>query len=338
MDERRCRAREIRREYFKDKSEISIAHGLNQELVEDILAVNPDIQILQFELLTDTKFETELLSHFKSLIQIGVWGGTSLKEVDLKGLSDVKSLVKFVLSIQPTNGIDKVDISPLGNLDNLEIVNILCPLRKLIGLEKLGNCPNLYALQLASLDVDNLDLSRLSGSGIKSLHINDLGKQYPTQPYIIKMPRNIPLSEFVVSQCYSPELKVEIDFSWIEDVEAIDNLTLSQCNLSSFDLNVLSPLRRIGSIDLTENEFTHLDITPILDKPMFTEKTFTESVFKVDENVMIQIDKTKQDEIDSLIAKEDTMIEEHQGYLTVLPEFGHHWLEDLIEKHDVEWI
>ncbi|TXT54561.1 MAG: hypothetical protein BAJATHORv1_60057 [Candidatus Thorarchaeota archaeon] len=338
MDETRCRAREIRRKFFKDKYEISISHGLNEELVEDILSVSPEVHTLHFELLADSEFETSLLPKFRSLLQVGIWTGHSLEYIDLNGISDIKSLVKIVISVQPTKGLDELDISPLGGLENLEIVNILCPVRKLMGIDELKKCPQLHSLQLASLDVKGLDLSGLSGSNLQSLHINDVGQQYPEEPYKIVIPQDTPLSEVVVSDCYSPDLKLDIDYSWLEEKIALDHIAIINCNLTSFDLQVLSSLERIGKIDLTGNQITHLDITSIIEIPMFTENTLGESAFNIDENVVIQISVKKQDTIKSIIQKPDKVIEEHKGYFSVIPEFGHKWLKKLIDKHDLEWI
>jgi hypothetical protein len=189
------------------------------------------------------------------------------------------------------------------------------------------------------LDVEELDLSSLSGcKKLESLYIGDLGPENPTRPYELTMPRNVPLKLVEITDCFSKDLELNVDFSFIEGIEALDSLKFRNCNLSSFDFSTIASLDRIGSIDLSENRIDHLDITPVLEKPTFTEKALGEFPFVIDPGVTIQIEKKKESEVPQILKLEDRVIEDHDGHFAIEYEFGHQWLKILLETHPVEWI
>jgi hypothetical protein len=110
------------------------------------------------------------------------------------------------------------------------------------------------------------------------------------------------------------------------------------CNLETFDFRVLSSLERLGSIDLSQNSITHLDLTPILETPMFTEKALGEPAFIIDLDVTIQISKEKKSDLEKILARPDKVVDEHKGSYAIEYEFGHQWLKNLLDTHSVEWI
>jgi hypothetical protein len=165
-----------------------------------------------------------------------------------------------------------------------------------------------------------------------------MGPETPTKSYKITLPIDAPISIFEASECFSDDLKLEIDFTFLENKESLDSLSLVNCNLTSFDFGVLTPLKRIGKIDLSNNKITHLDITPILEMPMFTEKTLGEPPFVIDPDVIIQIAKNREQAAIDIIGQPDRIIEDHVGSFALDPEFGHKWLKNLIDTYDVEWV
>ncbi|MCK4566710.1 MAG: hypothetical protein KAU48_05305, partial [Candidatus Thorarchaeota archaeon] len=104
------------------------------------------------------------------------------------------------------------------------------------------------------------------------------------------------------------------------------------------DFSAISSLKRIGKIDLSNNKITHLDITPIRDIPMFTEKALGEAPLVIDEDVVIQIAKNKMNEIEEINSRPDRVVEDHDGHLAIEYEFGHQWIRKLFANHSVEWI
>jgi hypothetical protein len=168
--------------------------------------------------------------------------------------------------------------------------------------------------------------------------MGDMGPETPTQPYRITLPRDIPLKVLEMKGCYSDDLVLEIDFSLIHDLIAIDQLALTGCNLHSFDFDVLKPLARIGSIDFSENMISHLDITPILEKPTFTERALGRPPFVLDTDVIIQIDKKMESELPKILKQPDRIIDDHDGEFAIEYEFGHQWVQKLLDTHSVEWI
>ena len=71
---------------------------------------------------------------------------------------------------------------------------------------------------------------------------------------------------------------------------------------------------------------------------MFTERALGEPSFSIDEEVVIQIAKSKEKEVIALIGKPDEIVEDHKGSFAIEYEFGHKWLKNVIDSHDVEWI
>jgi hypothetical protein len=131
---------------------------------------------------------------------------------------------------------------------------------------------------------------------------------------------------------------LEIDFSFLKGVKSLDSFRLVNCNLTAFDFRVLSSLKRIGSIDLSQNRITHLEITPILETPMFTQKALGESPFVIDPEVVLQIERKSEDRISEILARPDKIVDEHQGSYAIEYEFGHQWLKELLDNHKFELI
>ena len=339
MDETLTPARKARRESIKGLFRFTIADSFDKELVEDIVAAAPEVQVLTIEILEGTTFDLSLLCDLKELLMLKIMEGPFLQQVTLEGIQEFDLLTGLEININPEKSIDELDLTPIAGHPELFSVTIACPTKRLKGLDALKTIPKLGSIGLYSLDIPELDLSALSGcKGLTSIYLGDMGPETPTQPYRIILPRNIPLKVLEMSECYSDDTVLEIDFSIMQDLVAMDSLKLTDCNLNSFDLNALSPLARIGRIDLSENKISHLDITPILEKPTFTEQALGEPAFVLDSDVIIQIDKKMENELPRILKQPDKVIEDHDGEFAIEYEFGHQWLQKLLDSHTVEWI
>ncbi|MHA2200446.1 MAG: hypothetical protein ACXABN_11235 [Candidatus Thorarchaeota archaeon] len=332
-------AREARRASIKGLVRITLTGNLDKELVEDIVAVAPQVQILNLDILENTSVDIALLKELKDLQILKIREGSSLKHIKLDGVQELDLLTAIEININPEESIEQIDLGPLSKNQELYAVTVAGPFKELNGLEALKMIPNMGSIGLYSLDVSELDLSPLSGcEKLESIYLGDLGPENPTKPYVLTLPRNIPLKILEVSECYSEELELEFDFSFIQDIKSLDSLKLKNCNLSYFDFNSISSLERLGSINLSENKITHLDITPMIGIPTFTKKALGNSPFVIDHNVVIKIEKKKQDEVSKLLEMPDVVVEDHDGSFAIEYEFGHQWLKTLLEKHTVEWI
>jgi hypothetical protein len=261
-----------------------------------------------------------------------------LKEINLDGIHEFDQLTGIEISINSDN-IKEIDITPLANHPELSSVTIGCPVKEIKGLEALKAIPNLQAVGFYSLDVSDIDLTQLSEcKKLEILNMGDLGPENPSAPYRITLPKNPSLKVIEISECFSEDLQVEIDFSFLKSLESLDSFSLVNCNLTSFDFSTISSLKRIGKIDLTSNKITHLDITPIIDMPMFTEKALGEPPFVVDENVIIQIAKNREQDVIDIIGQSDRIVDDHKGSFAIEYEFGHKWLKNLLDTNKVEWI
>ncbi len=339
MDESLTPERKLRRESIKGLVRFTIADSFDTELVEDIVAAAPEAQVLTIEILEGTIFDLSLLRDLKGLLLLKITEGTLLQQIKLDGIQEFEFLIGIEINVNSETSIEELDLTPLTSHPELYTVTIACPLKNLKGLDVLRTLPKFGSLGIYSLDMSELDLSVLSGcKNLTSIYLGDIGPETPTKPYCITLPRDIPLKVFEITSCYSADLVLEIDFSLMQDLTAMDRVALIDCNLTSFDLNVLRPLTRIGSIDLSENRISHLDITPILEKPMFTEQTLGESPFVLDANVIIQIDKKMKPELPRILKQSDTVIDVHDGEFAIEPEFGHQWLQKLLDSHTIEWI
>ncbi|MGY5863596.1 MAG: hypothetical protein RTV41_03270 [Candidatus Thorarchaeota archaeon] len=331
--------REARRAAIKGLARVTITSNLDQELVEDIVAAAPEVQILYIDLQEDTIVELSILSPLKDLLVLKIQEGPKLQSISLDGIQELKLLTGFEINVNPEESIEEIDLTPLANHPDLRVVTIACPSKNLKGLEALRTIPNLESIGLYSLDISELDISPLSGcKKLESIYIGDLGPETPTKPYRIELPRDIPLKILEVSECYSDELKLDIDFSFIQDIRSLDSLKLVNCNLTSFDFKTISSLERLGSINLSENKITHLDITPIIGIPTFTEKTLGDPPFVIDPDVIIQIEKNRREDVSKILEMPDAVVEDHEGIFAIENEFGHQWLKTLLCKHTVDWI
>lgn len=338
MDKSLTPAREARRASIKGLARISITGNLDKELIEDILAAAPEVQILNIDVLDSTSVDLSHLKELKDLLILKIIEGSKLTKVDLDGIQELKLLTAFEVNINPEERIDEIDLAPLANHPELKVVTVAGPLKNLKNTEALKEIPNLESIGLYSLDVEELDLSPLSGcEKLESIYLGDLGPENPTKPYKLTMPRDIPLKILEISECYSDELEIAMDFSFIQDIKSLDSLKLRNCNLTSFDFRQLTTLERIGSIDLTENRITHLDISPILTTPTFTEKALGEKPFMIDNEVIIQIKKEMRNEVPRLLEHEDRIVVEHEGSYAIKYEFGHGWLGELLDNHRIDW-
>ena len=331
--------RKALRESIKGLSRFTYTGELTKELVEDIVAAAPEVQILTLELLEDTSFDLSDLRDLAALLILNINEGPNLKQISLKDIQKLKWLTAIEININPGESIEEIDLTPLTNHPELTVVTIAGAIKKLKGLEALKTLSNLNSVGFYSLDVEELNLRALSGSkNLESIYLGDMGPEKPTKPYRILLPQNIPIKIFEASECYSEDLVLDIDFTFLEGKESLDSLSLVNCNLTSFDFSVLRPLKRIGKIDLSNNKITHLDITPILEMPMFTEKALGEPPFVVDEDVVIQIAKTSEQDAIDIIGRQDKIIDDHNGSFAIEYEFGHKWLKNTIDSHTVEWI
>lgn len=331
--------REARRDSIKGLSRITYEGPLTKEVVEDIVAAAPHVQILTIEVFDDTSFELSILKELKDLLMLKILEGSDLIHIKLEGIQELDLLTGFEINVNPEESIQEIDLTPLTNHPTLHAVTVAGPVKNLKGLAVLKTIPNFGSLGLYSFDVSELDLTPLSGcEELESIYLSDMGPEDPIESYKLTIPRNIPLKILEVSECYSEELALDVDFSFVQDIKSLDSLSLKNCNLTSFDFCSISPLERIGSIDLSENKITHMDITPILETPTFTEKALGRQAFVIDPDVIIQIEKKKQEEIPRILEQPDTVVESHDGSFAIEYEFGHQWLKKLLDTHSVEWI
>ena len=331
--------RKARREYIKGLSRFTVSGSLTKEVVEDIIAAASDVQILNIEILDDTIFDLSILKELKDLLMLKISEGQNLTHIKLDGIQELDVLTGLEINVNPEESIEEIDLTPLTNHPTLHAVTIACPVKNLMGLEALKTIPIFGSIGLYSLDVSELDLTPLSGcESLESIYLSDLGPENPTKPYKLTIPRNIPLKILEVSECYSEELVLEIDFSFVQDIKSLDSLSLKNCNLTSFDFSSISPLERIGRIDLSENNITHLDITPILETPTFTEKALGEPAFVIAPDVIIQIEKEKEEEIPKILERPDAVAKDHDGCFAIEYEFGHQWLKKLLDNHTLELV
>jgi hypothetical protein len=327
------------RESIRSMYRITFTGAITEEVMEDFVAAAPRVQILTINILDDTVFNLRTLTPLKELLTLTITEGVELKKILLDGIQEFDVLTAFEININPEETIEEIDLTPLANHPELAVITIACPVMNIKGLDVLGTIPNLNSIGLYSLDIPELDLSALSRCiKLESIYLGDIGPETPTKSYRITLPKNAPIKLFEVSESYSEELEIEVDFSFLEGKESMDSLGLVNCNLTSFDLGVLSTLKRLGKLDLSNNKFTHLDITPILELPMFTEKALGEPPFAVDEDVTIQISKSREKDAIQIIRRPDKIVEEHDGHFAIEPEFGHKWLKNLIDTNRVEWI
>ena len=97
-------------------------------------------------------------------------------------------------------------------------------------------------------------------------------------------------------------------------------------------------MKRIGTINLTQNPLTHLDITPLLETPMYTEKALGEQPFIIDNHVIIQIAKSRKDDVTQILERPDVVVDDHNGHFAIEYEFGYQWIRYLMANHEMEWI
>ncbi|TFG30518.1 hypothetical protein EU527_14390 [Candidatus Thorarchaeota archaeon] len=331
--------RRKRRESLAGLFRIDITAALDRELVEDIQAAAPEVQILQINVVETINLDFSVLNELKNLITLKLLEGPELENISLQGIGELDALVALEINVNPETSIEEIDLTPLANHPELRVVTIACLTRNLKGLEVLRTIPNLESIGFYSLDMPELDLSDLSGCpNLESLYFGELGQENPTRPFSIKLPRDVPLKIIEVSDFFSEDVEFQVDFDFLKDTESIDSLSLRNCNLTSFDFSKLSSLKRIGRIDLSENKITHLNITPILDIPTFTENALGEPTCIIDPDVIIQIEKKRQDDIPTILSKKDRIVEDHKGSYAIDYEFGHQWLRKILDTHSVEWI
>ena len=338
MNEQLTPERIERRESMKGKSRYTLVSDLKREVLEDLVAATPNVQLLNIALFDDTTFNISDLSELKDLLGLKLLEGPELTSISLEGIQEFNQLTGLEINVNSA-GIDEIDLTPLSNHPELAAITISCPVKQLKGLEALNTIPNLQSIGLYSLDIPEIDLTSLSScKNLESIYMGDLGQENPTYPYKITLPKNSSLKIIEFSECYSEELKVDIDYTFLEGLESLDSLALVNCNLISFDFNQIASLKRIGKIDLTNNKITHLDLTPIIATPMFTERALGEPPFSIDEEVIIQIAKSKEREVIAQFGKPDEIVEDHEGSFAIEYEFGHKWLKNAIDSHEVEWI
>ncbi|MBN2228444.1 MAG: hypothetical protein JW779_02550 [Candidatus Thorarchaeota archaeon] len=331
--------RKKRRKSIKGASRIEYAGPLTKEIIEDFVIAAPNVQILHIELLDDTSFNLSDLRELKDLLVLKVSEGYDLKQVSLEGIQEFNLLTGLEININSADTIEEIDLAPLKNHPELTVLTIAGQVRTLKAIDTLNTIPKLNSIGLYSLDISELDLSSLGGcSKLESVYLGDLGSEKPTKPYRIILPKEAPIKILEISECYSDDLVVEVDYSFLKGKVALDSFSVVNCNLTSFDLGNLASLKRIGHLDLSQNKITHLDITPILDIPMFTEEALGESPFATDQDVIIQISKNKEQEIDEILKRPDKIVEDHDGSFAINYEFGHQWLRKLLESYTIEWI
>ncbi|MHA2424661.1 MAG: hypothetical protein ACXAEF_07720 [Candidatus Thorarchaeota archaeon] len=332
-------ARRLRREAFKDKIALTIADPLDDELLEDLLIAAPEIADLQFDVLEDDIFDTRLLSGLDDIFRLKILEGPNLKEINLSGLADLKYLQFFELNVSPDESLAEIDMTSLAGHEEIKVITIACPTR-VLKLEGLNRCPQLTGMGFYTLDFETLDLSPLSETKeLESIFICDFGREIDgPQKFEIIPPKNVPLKLLNIQDAVNEKLELVIDWSFLDSREAMDEITIKNCSINTFDLTNLTALERLGNLDLTDNSIEQLNITPIITMPMFTEKALGRVPMALDDSVTLQIDKTREQDIEKILELPDVILDYHDGHYAIEYEFGHQWLRKLMQEHKVEWI
>jgi hypothetical protein len=312
---------------------------LDGNLIEDIQAAAPDVQILTLHLIDTEEVNLTLFTSLSSLADLTLGEGEEVQEVQLDGVEQLKELIKLEVNLAPERPIPSIDLSLLQEHPELRVITIATPLGKLEGLDALSTIPGLESVGFYALELPNLDLSPLSNgpNRLESIYLGNLGQEGSDADFQLILPSGIPLKLLEVTDFIGNAGKLSINYSFLKGRESIDNLTLLNCGLLTFDMKVLAHLKRIGSLNLTENRIQRLDITPIIDIPMFTEAAFGEEVFAVDPEVIIEISRNRKNDVNTLTSREAALVPDHDGHFAIEYEFSHEWLEKLLSDHSVEW-
>ncbi len=171
--------RKALRESIKGFSRITYTGELTEELVEDILAAAPEVQILTLELLEDTTFNIADLKELQALLVLAITEGPHLKQINFEGIQALIWLTSIEINISPERSIEEIDLTPLANHPELGVVTIAGPIKSLKGLEVLKTLPNLNSVGFYSLDMPELNLKSLSGcQKLESIYLGDMGPEY----------------------------------------------------------------------------------------------------------------------------------------------------------------
>ena len=176
MDENLSPERKTRRDALKGMNRITISESLDTELIEDLVAAAPEVQLLYLNVFDDTTFDISLLSALKELLIIEIRKGFDLQQINLEGIQEFDVLTSIKINVNPEKSIDELDLSPLTGHPSLSVVTVACPTKKLKGLDALKSIPNLVSLGFYSLDIPELDLGNLSGcEKLTSISLGDIG-------------------------------------------------------------------------------------------------------------------------------------------------------------------
>ena len=123
------------RESIKGASQLSYSGELTKELVEDILASAPEVQLLTLELLEDSSFDIADLKELEALLTLTIAEGPNLKKINLEGIQEFKWLTAIEINVNPEESIKEIDLKPLENHPELGVVTIAGAIKKLKNLE-----------------------------------------------------------------------------------------------------------------------------------------------------------------------------------------------------------
>ena len=91
--------RKERRESIKGMSRIAWSGSLTNEVVEDIIASAPQVQILTIEIIDDTSLELSILKELKDLLSLKILEGDALTEIKLEGIQELDQLSGFEINV-----------------------------------------------------------------------------------------------------------------------------------------------------------------------------------------------------------------------------------------------
>ncbi len=177
MNETLTPERKKRRESIKGLSRFTVSGSLTKEVVEDIVAAAPHVQILNIEIIDDTSFELSILEELKDILMLKILESSNLTHIKLEGIQELSLLTGFEINVNPES-IEEIDLTPLANHPTLHSVTIAGPVKNLKGLEVLKTIPNFGSIGLYSLNISELDLTALSGcKNLESVYMGDIGPE-----------------------------------------------------------------------------------------------------------------------------------------------------------------
>ncbi|MBD3159367.1 MAG: hypothetical protein GF309_11305, partial [Candidatus Lokiarchaeota archaeon] len=191
------------------------------------------------------------------------------KQIDLSGISELPRL--RTLNLEDI-GLEGVDLSELANCKQLWMLKLSGNNLRSIDLTPLSGLEDLNIVEIADNSLDEIDLSPLAGMnlGTVSLAGNNLSELnlHPFGHSIrLYLSRNnlksIDLGN--LSSCDISALYVDhnqlsrLDFSYMQDKDALHQLNASSNQLKTIDLSPLNKCKYLRLIDLSNNQLESFD-------------------------------------------------------------------------------